>query len=130
MVQLEVISGNTAGTRWTARRFPVRIGRSSQADFQIEGAGVWDEHATLYLERNEGFVLRSGSNAIVHCNGESIEQVVLRNGDRIELGAVALRFWLAEARQRSLAVPETVFWLLLLSVVLGQIGLIYWLVRL
>jgi predicted component of type VI protein secretion system len=127
MVELEILSGTTAGTRWVARRFPVHVGRSANCDLQLEDPGVWDEHLVIRLDPDNGFVLEAQPNALVVANGQSVETSVLRNGDTIEVGAVKLHFWLGEARQRGLILRETFFWLIVVAVCLGQIALIYWL---
>ena len=49
MIQLAILSGKTAGTRWATRRFPVRVGRSPDCDLQLEEHGVWDEHFEISL---------------------------------------------------------------------------------
>lgn len=129
MVQLEKVSSKTAGAKWAARRFPVRIGRSAGSDFRLEEAGVWDEHLQIVLDPTVGFQLQVHPNALVTVNGQPVQNAVLRNGDQIELGAVKLRFWLSEARQRALGFSESLVWTILLGVSLGQIALIYWLLQ-
>ena len=129
MVQLEKVSGETAGAKWAARRFPVRIGRSAGSDVRLEEAGVWDDHLQIALDPNTGFVLQVHPDALVIINGQSVQSAVLRNGDQIELGAVKLRFWLSEARQRKLRFSESLVWAILIGVSLGQIALIYWLLQ-
>ena len=129
MVQLEKVSSKTAGAKGAAGRFPVHIGRSAGADFRLEEAGVWDEHLQIGLDPAVGFLLQVHPNALVTVNGQPVQNAVLRNGDQIELGAVKLRFWLSEARQRSLGFSESLVWAILLGVSLGQIALIYWLLQ-
>jgi pSer/pThr/pTyr-binding forkhead associated (FHA) protein len=129
MVQLEILSGNTAGIKWIARRFPVRVGRSASADLRLEEQGVWDEHFQIILDPSAGFVLESRPDALVVANGVPIQRVVLRNGDKIQIGAVNLQFWLGEALQRGLKLREGLVWSLLLAVCFGQIALIYWLIQ-
>lgn len=129
MVQLEKVSSQTAGAKWAARRFPVRVGRSAGSDLQLEEPGVWDEHLQISLDTSDGFVLQAHANALVSINGQRVERAVLRNGDQIELGAVKLRFWLSEARQHGLGLSESLVWAILIGVSLGQIALIYWLLQ-
>lgn len=129
MIQLEILSGKTAGTRWQSRRFPVRVGRSNQCDLQLEASGVWDEHFQIGLDPATGFQLQNQSGALVIVNGETVEKITLRNGDRIEIGALKLQFWLSEARQRGLKFREGIIWFILLTVSLGQIAVIYWLMQ-
>ncbi|HET7624986.1 MAG TPA: FHA domain-containing protein [Verrucomicrobiae bacterium] len=129
MIQLKILSGKTAGALWTARRFPVQIGRAGSADLRLEENGVWENHATLELKRRDGFFLEAHPPATTSVNGKPIERAALRNGDEIEIGSVKLQFWLAEARQRGLRIREISFWAIISLVCLGQIGLIYWLVH-
>ena len=126
MVQLRILSGNKAGTSWVTRRFPVRIGRSTQSDLQLEEPGVWDQHLKLELRRREGFLLSPQGDALAVVNAEHIHQpTILRNGDTIEIGAAKLQFWLAEPRQRGLALREWLTWTALAAISLSQIAFIY-----
>lgn len=129
MVQLDIVSGKMAGTAWLARRFPVRIGRSPEADLRLEDDGVWDQHLELSLDRAEGFVLQVQSPAVAAVNDEPIDRARLRNGDAIALGSARLRFWLRPACQSGLWVREAVVWLLLVGVFAGQLLLLNWLGR-
>ncbi len=125
MVQLRVLSGKLAGTEKAARHFPFRIGRSSKADFCLEEDGVWDEHLELAFDPANGFVLVAQPNALACVNGERIQQVVLRNGDSVEIGALKIRFWLGETRQAASRWREWLTWAALLLITGGQLGLIY-----
>ena len=129
MIQLEILSGKTAGARWVARRFPVGIGRSANADLQLEEHGVWDEHLQISLHPAAGFVLETQPDAIAVVNSRPVERAILRNGDTIEIGAVKLRFWLAEAPQRGLRLRENFAWAIIAAVCLSQVALVYWLIR-
>ena len=129
MVQFQVLSGRKAGTVWVARRFPVRIGRSATADLHLEEDGVWDQHLQLDLNHGEGFVLSAQSPALVSVNGQAVHQALLRNGDTVDIGSIRIRFWLGEARQRGLRFREALTWAGIATVSLGQVGLIYWLLR-
>src|SRR3954468_11504418 len=111
MVQINLLSGSKAGTSSVARRFPVRIGRSADCDIQLEEPGVWDEHLQLDLKRGEGFILKTCGAALAAVNSRSAtEPVLLRNGDRIDLGAARLQFWLAPPRQKGFALREWLIW--------------------
>jgi predicted component of type VI protein secretion system len=129
MVQLQILSGKQAGTRWVARRFPVRIGRSAANDLQLEESGVWDEHLELSFDPAQGFLLNPRPNALVTVNRETAQTARLRNGDSIEIGPVQLRFWLAETRQRGLRIREWFVWTLVVAVSLGEVALVYWLLQ-
>ena len=127
MVQLRILSGKKAGTLWETRRFPVRIGRSTGSDLQLEEPGVWDDHLKVALESNEGFMAETQANALANINGQPIQRAALRNGDVLELGSVKLQFWLSEARQRGQGFREAFVWSVISAVCLGQIALVYWL---
>ena len=129
MVQLRILSGKKAGTAWVARRFPVRIGRSSAADLQLEESGVWDQHLQLDFNPAEGIILSAQPNALVTVNGLPVHQTFLRNGDAINIGSLRMQFWLSEIRQAGLRVREGLTWAGIAAISLGQIGLIYWLLR-
>jgi pSer/pThr/pTyr-binding forkhead associated (FHA) protein len=129
MVLLKLLTGKKAGSTFVARRFPVRIGRSAGASLRVAEDGVWDEHLELNLAPAEGFVLHVQSNALASVNGRPLEQSVLRNGDIIEIGSLKMEFWLAETRQSGLRFREWLTWLAIAAVSLGQVGLVYWLLR-
>jgi len=73
MIQFQILSGKTAGTRWVARHFPVRIGRAAANDLQLQDNGVWDEHIELNFDRRQGFVLTAKPNALVTVNREAVQ---------------------------------------------------------
>ena len=129
MIQLQILSGKKAGTQWDARRFPVRIGRSAANDLSLEEDGIWDQHFELTFDRTEGFVLTACPDALVTVNHEPAQTVRLRNGDSIEVGAVRMRFWLGEVRQRGLRLREWFVWALILAVSVGEIAVVYWLLQ-
>jgi hypothetical protein len=129
MVQLKVLSGKRAGTTWVARRFPVRIGRSGATDLQLEEVGVWDQHLQLDFDPAEGIVLTVQENALASVNGQPVQQAVLRNGDAIEIGSLRIQFWLSETRQAGLRLREGLTWAGIVAISLGQVGLIYWILR-
>jgi pSer/pThr/pTyr-binding forkhead associated (FHA) protein len=129
MIQLNIISGSQAGAQSVARRFPFRIGRAADNELQLEDDGIWDQHLTLEFHPQAGFNLVTAPDAIVTVNGESIQEKILRNGDTITIGSVKIQFWLAAARQGSLAVRELSLWALIVGITAAQIALVYWLVR-
>jgi pSer/pThr/pTyr-binding forkhead associated (FHA) protein len=126
MVQFDLLTGKKAGTSWVTRRFPVTIGRAQTSALQVEEEGVWDEHLRLELDHAKGFVLSTEPNALASVNGQQIRQIVLRNGDRIQIGGLSLRFFLSSTRQGELRVREWLTWLAIATISLGQVALIYW----
>lgn len=128
MVQIRILSGKMAGASWAVRRFPVRVGRSSNSDLRLEEDGVWDQHLLLELEQ-EGFAIKVQPNALVRINGQPFVGAHLHNGDTIELGIVRLQFWLGDVRQSRLQLREIVSWGAIAVVTLGQLAIMYWLLR-
>lgn len=118
-----------AGTSWVARHFPVRIGRAPNSELLLEEPGVWDQHLLLEAPSTEGFRLKVQSEALVRVNGETMAEAVLRNGDLIDLGSVRMQFWLTPARQGGLRWGEIFTWAAIVTATLGQVALIYWLVK-
>ncbi|MCD6052011.1 MAG: Inner rane component of cytoplasmic domain [Verrucomicrobia bacterium] len=124
MLQFRAISGNRQATVWDAEGFPVQIGRAANADIRLEEAGVWDQHAQVTFDAEEGFILQSGKGASTRVNGETIEQIRLRNGDIIEVGSVKLQCWLSEVKRQNLAWREKLVWAILILVTVLQLILI------
>jgi hypothetical protein len=95
----------------------------------VEDSGVWDQHLELHFDPAEGIVLSAQPNALAAVNGEAVQQTVLRNGDAIDIGSLRLQFWLSETRQADLRLREGFTWAAIAAISLGQVGLIYWLLR-
>lgn len=129
MIQFSILSGKRAGASWVARRFPVRIGRATGSDFQVEEEGVWDQHLQIDFIPADGFVLNAQPNTLATVNGQTVQETVLRNGDIIEAGSLKLQFWLSETRQAGLRLRESLTWTAIAAISLAQIALIYWLLR-
>lgn len=129
MVQLKILTGKKAGTTWVSRRFPVRIGRSAGIDLQLEEDGVWDQHFQLDFRPPEGFLLTSHPDARTSINGQPVQRTILRNGDTIEIGAAKIEFSLSELVQGGLRYREWLTWATIAAISLGQIAVIYLLLR-
>jgi pSer/pThr/pTyr-binding forkhead associated (FHA) protein len=129
VIQFQILSGKQAGVFWSARRFPVRIGRAAGSDLRLEDDGVWDEHFQLTLTPTEGFNLSAHPGAIVAVNQSPVEAVRLRNGDVITVGSAKLCFRIADNRQHGLRLREWFVWALIVGVCLSQVALIYWLLQ-
>ncbi len=128
MFALSILSGKQAGTTWVARRFPVQIGRVAGSDLRLDDDGIWDQHLLLEFKPAEGCILTTRGEALASVNSEPVQRCVLHNGDRIQAGGAELQFWLAEARQPSLLVRESLTWLMIAGVFVAQIALLYLLV--
>ena len=127
VVYFQILNGKTAGTSWTARRLPVRIGRAPGSDLCLDDPGVWDEHLEVALGPEDSFEVSVCGSALALLNGTPMRKAVLRSGDVLHLGATELRFGLSPAAQRSLRLRELLTWLALVALCLGQVALIYFL---
>jgi predicted component of type VI protein secretion system len=129
MVQLKILSGKKAGTEMVARHFPFHVGRAANCDLSLDEPGVWDKHFQINLDSTEGFVLASDANTSVVIDGKTIRRASLRSGDIIEIGLAKILFALSATRQKSLVPREWLTWIALAALCIGQIVLIYQLIR-
>ena len=128
MILLQILTGQQAGTRWVARRFPVRVGRGPANDLRLEEDGVWDRHCELTFDSAQGILLAVQPNALLTVNQENVPTPHrLHNGDSIELGSVRFRFWLSDPVLRSSRLREGSVWTLVVAICLAQVALVYWL---
>jgi len=128
MVQLQILSGKRAGAQFTASRLPLQVGRAAPADLSLEEPGVWPRHFQITREGRD-LVCQAEADALLSVNGVPIERAVLRNGDVISIGALKIQFALSPVRQSSLTARESLTWAALALLCLGQIALIYRLIR-
>jgi pSer/pThr/pTyr-binding forkhead associated (FHA) protein len=124
VIELQVLNGQKAGTRAVATRLPFLVGRVPANHLVLEDDGVWERHLSIRRQGNQ-LLLTAEHEAFVAVNGERIQEAVLRNGDVFDVGSVKLRFGLSPTRQHSLWLRETVTWVALALLCLGQIALIY-----
>jgi pSer/pThr/pTyr-binding forkhead associated (FHA) protein len=130
MIQLNVLSGKKAGNQIIVRHFPFRVGRAAQNDLPLDDDGIWDQHLTLELHRdNKRFTLAVAPSALAAINNQSIQTAPLRNGDIVSFGSVKIQFWLAAVKQRGLHLRELFVCGILIAVTAVQFVLIYWLLR-
>ena len=127
MVQLSILSCESAGTLIVARRFPFAIGRGAESQLQLEAPGIWEKHLTLTFDPSQGIVAEVQGEAMAAIGDEPFRRQALRNGDVIEIGSLKLRFSLSATVQRSFLLREWLTWLALGGLVGGQGWLIWWL---
>lgn len=128
MLLLQILNGKKAGTEFSARHFPVRVGRGSSADLLVEEPGVWDEHFEIHFSP-DGLMIKTHPDAPVMINDHAVTEAVLRNGDLISIGVLKLRFGLSPVRQRNHKLVEWLTWIGLGALSLGQVALIYRLIN-
>ncbi|MBL6765681.1 MAG: FHA domain-containing protein [Verrucomicrobiae bacterium] len=124
MIRMEVCEPRELATSHSVARFPCVVGRDDSCDLRIEAAGVWGRHAEIKLDPSSGFHVAATGQGSVILNGESVTTARIRNGDRLDLGGLVLRFWLAPVHARSHRTGELVFWGLCLATLAGMIGLL------
>ena len=126
VIELTVMSGPDLGRRLRASTLPVRVGRSTDADLQLMGPGVWDHHFAL-LPTPEGRIgIRVTGDARVAVCSEAIREAPLRNGAILEVGGILVRFGISDEDQRPLKWRERWAWMMMMTVLVLQAGLIWW----
>lgn len=84
---LRVIAGVDVGRVFRLQRGETNIGRSEAIDIQVEDDAVSRQHAKIQLLPGEPpRALDLGSMNGTFVNGERIDQVVLQEGDRLQVG--------------------------------------------
>ncbi len=127
MFQLQILTGSRRGALVRAGRLPMVLGRGDGVQLRLEDAGVWDRHLEFTLHGRDGVHASVLGQALCSLNDEPFTTGRLRNGDSLKLGSVALRFWLAEARQRSPAASERLVWTALIVFAFVQAAFLVWL---
>jgi predicted component of type VI protein secretion system len=125
VIQLDVISGKSAGRSLVRQRLPVVVGRDTGVDLQLDEPGIWGRHLEVALGPDGTFVARPQSPGIAWVNGEPAAETRLRNGDLIELGPAKLRFSLSATRQVSFRAREFFTWTAVGLLCLAQVLVIY-----
>jgi pSer/pThr/pTyr-binding forkhead associated (FHA) protein len=128
VVQLQFLSGQNSGNVFRSAHFPIRAGRAPESDLPLDDPGVWQRHFLIDW-RAEGLVLQAEPEALLSVNDTPVPRALLRNGDIITLGALKIRFSFSPVRQSSLAPREWLTWFALGALCLGQVALVYGLIR-
>jgi phosphoserine phosphatase RsbU/P len=82
-----VVDPNGHRTRVRIEPVPFRIGRQPESDLIIRDTRTSRTHARILIEQGEYVVEDCASRHGTYVNGQKITRHVLRNSDRIELGA-------------------------------------------
>ena len=91
-VSVTVLRGPAAGTEFELGGKRAIVGRSPEAQIQIDDASVSSEHAAFELD-TQGFGIRDlASTNHVLVNGAEVLSSALKHGDRIQLGECELQF--------------------------------------
>lgn len=97
-------------------------------ELPLEEPGVWQRHFQINW-RPEGLLIEAEPEVLLNVNDSPTQRAVLRNGDILTLGALKIRFSFSPVRQSSLALRECLTWMALGALCLGQVALVYLLIR-
>ena len=135
--RLVVISESLMNQRFALRLFRVLLGRSEDCDAQLNHPSVSREHAMIAWDEEQGFAIRnlSEKNPIL-VNGKAIESHKLREGDKILMGEVRLRFcdagsswqYFSASPVRDRAAPSTPLLVLGVALLLALVAVGTWFV--
>ncbi|MHB1845218.1 MAG: FHA domain-containing protein [Deltaproteobacteria bacterium] len=90
--KLVVLGGRRQGTEYPLRGTEVAIGRDPTNDIVIADISISRKHARLRRAPTGWLVADTGGNNGTRVNGLAIEEVLLHDGDILELGGTELRF--------------------------------------
>lgn len=89
---LQLVQGPGSPRTYTLTREEVVLGRSSEADIQVDSTDLSRKHLALRREHSQYTVFDLGSRNGVYLNGVRIHSAVLYEGDNLQLGSVVLVF--------------------------------------
>lgn len=87
-----MIYGQSIGRRFRVKRGEVLIGRSSQAQIQIDHESVSRRHALVTIGEQKAVVKDLGSTNGTYVNDEPVTERVLKDGDLIKVGRTILKY--------------------------------------
>ena len=91
-VERELVTLNANGRRYEISKRRTVIGRSKDADVQIDDANVSRRHAELRQEGTAYWIVDLDSTNGVELNGRRIKRAKIDNGDTITLGSTDILF--------------------------------------
>jgi pSer/pThr/pTyr-binding forkhead associated (FHA) protein len=92
-LELLVVEGPDAGSRFTVEGGAVRIGRGVSQQGRVDAIGLRDpsispHHATILANERESMIVhRAGAASPTLVNGRAVGRAPIRTGDRIQIGA-------------------------------------------
>ena len=123
MLRLRIIS--PPGGEHVVPRLPCVVGRAAPADVRIERPGIWNEHFRIDQDETASFTLAAVPPAALSLNGRSHQTGKLRNGDMIGAGGVEIEFGFTHPQPKNLTLRESLVWLLLIAITLGEMAWLY-----
>jgi pSer/pThr/pTyr-binding forkhead associated (FHA) protein len=85
-VGLIVIKGPGLGDKFFINKEELLIGRSPESDIFLDDITVSRKHAVLKKEENDYRIIDSGSLNGSYINNNIVDEALLKNGDRIQIG--------------------------------------------
>ena len=68
------------------------LGRDDDCDIVLDGITFAKRHATIVKGKSLYKIIKKGGMAAVKVNGEKVEEVTLKSGDKIEIGSYSMTF--------------------------------------
>ncbi|MFA5014220.1 MAG: FHA domain-containing protein [Actinomycetota bacterium] len=90
---LVIIKGPNIGDKFLINKSKLTIGRNLESDIFLDDITVSRKHATLKKSGNDFLIKDLGSLNGSYVNGEIVDNVVLKNGDRIQIGKYIFLFF-------------------------------------
>jgi pSer/pThr/pTyr-binding forkhead associated (FHA) protein len=87
---LRLMKGPGSPRNFLLAREEVVLGRSSEADIQVDSTDLSRKHLVLRREHGQYTVLDLDSRNGIYLNGVRIHSAVLHEGDNLQLGSVVL----------------------------------------
>ena len=112
--------------RVVVQAVPFSIGRQSSANLQLEGPGIWENHASLSLNDDGRPIILIREEASCLLNDEVIQGAhILKPGDTLKIGEILLRFDLSACPQKSSFLQEGCVYLLTSAFIISQFVCVY-----
>jgi pSer/pThr/pTyr-binding forkhead associated (FHA) protein len=90
---LVIIKGPNIGDKFLIKKSKLTIGRNPESDIFLDDITVSRKHAILKRSGNDFLIKDSVSLNGSYVNGEIVDNVVLKNGDRIQIGKYIFLFF-------------------------------------
>lgn len=88
---LVVFRGSALGEAIALTDVPAIIGRAGSADVQLDHSSVSRQHAAVWQEKGRAFIRDLGSSNGVFVNEQKINEIELRDGDRVTIGEITFK---------------------------------------
>ncbi|HEX2948703.1 MAG TPA: FHA domain-containing protein [Armatimonadota bacterium] len=104
-VELNVVAGPDSGKRIPIGKSMVTVGRREDQDIVIADGFVSREHLKISQHGAE-WMLKNRSEKGTIVNGEHVDEVTLRHGDRIAVGSTVLEFVTLQGMMNETSTPD------------------------